>query len=159
MTSLGELIKSLRGKESLRDASERIGISHTYLDTIEKGRDKRSGNPVNPTPETLRLIATAYNYSYEELMEVAGYIEQKSIGVNSNQEALTVKEERDVAKRMKKMREEIVEGKKEGEGLNFMGEPMSDEAIDSLLEALEHAERIATLANRKYTPKKYKDTE
>src|SRR5690625_144591 len=61
---------------SLREAREKIGISHTYLDTIEKGFDKRSGKPVNPSPETLRLIANAYNYSYEKLLKLAGYIDE-----------------------------------------------------------------------------------
>lgn len=75
--SIGELLRNLRGKESLRDASKRIGISHTYLDTIEKGYDKRSGNPVNPTPETLKLISKAYNYPYKKLMELAGYIDDE----------------------------------------------------------------------------------
>lgn len=75
MKTLGELLKDLRGKESLRDASKRIGISHTYLDTIEKGFDKRSGKHVNPTPETLKLLSKAYNYDYEKLMIHAGYLE------------------------------------------------------------------------------------
>lgn len=46
-------------------------------------------------------------------------------------------------------------GKSDGDGLNFMGEPLSPETIESLLEALEHAEHKATIANKKYTPKKY----
>lgn len=65
---------------------------------------------------------------------------------------LTAKDEKDIAKRMEKMRNDLKEGK--GDGLNYMGEPMSEEAIETLLEALEHAERIATLTNKKYTPKK-----
>ncbi|RUL56497.1 helix-turn-helix domain-containing protein [Lysinibacillus antri] len=79
METLGEFIKQLRGKESLRDASKRIGISHTYLDTIEKGYDKRSGKNVNPTPETLKLISNAYNCSYEELMRIAGYLDNGNV--------------------------------------------------------------------------------
>ncbi|MGN7403508.1 helix-turn-helix domain-containing protein [Cytobacillus praedii] len=83
MRKLGELLKELRGNESLREASKRIGISHTYLDTIEKGTDKRSGAPVKPTPDTLKLISKAYNFDYEELMKAAGYIEEdKSDGSN-----------------------------------------------------------------------------
>lgn len=75
MKTLGELLKELRGNESLRDASKRIGISHTYLDTIEKGFDKRSGKHVNPTPETLKLLSKAYKYDYKELLIKAGYLE------------------------------------------------------------------------------------
>ena len=78
MKTLGELLKELRGSESLRDASKRIGISHTYLDTIEKGYDKRSGKHVNPTPETLKLLSKAYNYDYKELLVKAGYLEPNS---------------------------------------------------------------------------------
>lgn len=76
MNKLGDLLKELRGKESLREASKRIGISHTYLDTIEKGFDKRSGKPVKPTPETLKLLSEAYDHPYEDLMIIAGYIEK-----------------------------------------------------------------------------------
>lgn len=59
--TLGELLNELRGSESLRNASKRIGISHTYLDTIEKGFNRRSGKHVNSTPETLKLLSKAYN--------------------------------------------------------------------------------------------------
>ncbi|MBP1971639.1 transcriptional regulator with XRE-family HTH domain [Virgibacillus natechei] len=77
MSDIGSLLKELRGKESLREASKRIGISHTYLDTIEKGHDKRSGKEVKPTPDTLKLIANAYHYSYDKLLVMAGYIEER----------------------------------------------------------------------------------
>lgn len=77
MEDIGKLLKELRGKESLREASKRIGISHTYLDTIEKGFDKRSGKPIKPTPDTLKLISDAYRYPYNKLLVMAGYIEDK----------------------------------------------------------------------------------
>lgn len=70
-------MKKLRGKESYRDAAKRAGISHTYLSVIEKGIDVRSGSPVNPTPETLKALAKAYNHSYDDLMIRAGYMESK----------------------------------------------------------------------------------
>lgn len=63
---------------SLREASKKTGISHNYLSIIERGIDPRSGSPVNPTPESLRKLADAYDYSYEELMKIAGYIENKA---------------------------------------------------------------------------------
>jgi transcriptional regulator with XRE-family HTH domain len=74
MQELGKLLRKLREKESLRDVSSRSGISHTYLGVIEKGIDQRTGNPIKPTPETLKTLAKAYNYSYEELMKMAGYL-------------------------------------------------------------------------------------
>ncbi|MED2940697.1 helix-turn-helix transcriptional regulator [Cytobacillus horneckiae] len=75
MSGIGNLLRELRGKESLREASKRIGISHTYLDTIEKGYDKRSGKEVSPSPDTLKLISSAYNYPYKKLLILSGYID------------------------------------------------------------------------------------
>lgn len=75
MSDLGNLLIELRGKESLRDAANRIGISHTYLRILEKGVDLRSGNPAKATSDTLRLISKAYNYSYEDLLRVSGIID------------------------------------------------------------------------------------
>lgn len=74
---------------SLRDAGDMIGISHSYLSTLEKGTDPRNGSPVNPTPDTLKLISKAYKISYHVLMEAAGYL-----GANSSTPAehLAIKE-------------------------------------------------------------------
>lgn len=76
MSDLGKLLKKLRGNHSLREASKITGISHNYLSIVERGLDPRSGAPVSPTPDTLKKLAEAYHYPYEELMKVAGYIEE-----------------------------------------------------------------------------------
>lgn len=78
MSELGRLLKQLRGRESLRDISRKAGISHTYLSIIEKGSDPRSGNPIKPTPETLKLLSDTYKYPYEEFMRIAGYLKESS---------------------------------------------------------------------------------
>lgn len=69
-------------KLSLRDAANKIGISHSYLSTLEKGKDPRTGSPVNPTPETLRLISEAYKVDYNYLLNLAGYIDITSDNIN-----------------------------------------------------------------------------
>lgn len=78
MYSLGEVLRNLRGKESLRDAADRIGISHTYLRILEKGVDLRSGNPVKVTADTLKLISKAYTYPYNQLLRVADIIDDET---------------------------------------------------------------------------------
>jgi transcriptional regulator with XRE-family HTH domain len=78
MQELGSLLRQLRDHESLRDVSSRSGISHTYLGVIEKGIDQRTGNPIKPTPETLKTLAKAYNYPYEDLMRKAGYLQESN---------------------------------------------------------------------------------
>lgn len=85
MSELGDLLKKLRGKQSLRDAADKAGISHNYLSIVEKGVDPRSGSPINPTPETLRSLSKAYNYPYEELMSMAGYLEDDKNNKNEEQ--------------------------------------------------------------------------
>jgi transcriptional regulator with XRE-family HTH domain len=76
VNDLANLLIKLRGRESLRDIADRSGISHTYLSHLEKGKDPRTGKPLYPSPDTLRALSKAYNYSYEELMMVAGYIDR-----------------------------------------------------------------------------------
>lgn len=76
--SLGELLKELRSDESLRDAAKRMDITFSYLAMLERGRDRRTGNEIKPTPETLQRIATAYQYDYINLIEVAGLSEDPS---------------------------------------------------------------------------------
>ncbi|OKP91381.1 helix-turn-helix domain-containing protein [Paenibacillus sp. P32E] len=75
MVILGELLRELRGKESLRSVSKRAGVSHNYLSILEKGVDPRTGAPAKASPDTLRSLSRAYNYSYKDLMYAAGYSE------------------------------------------------------------------------------------
>ncbi|MEY9979732.1 helix-turn-helix domain-containing protein [Lysinibacillus sp. RC79] len=65
----------------------------------------------------------------------------------------TSKDERDIAKRLESFRHEI----ENSDGLAFDGEPMSDEAKESLIESMEHIFRQTQRINKKYTPKKYRD--
>lgn len=73
MKPIGKILRELRGKMSLREASERSGLSHSYIRYLENGKRPGTNTPINPTPETLRALAKAYNYSYKELMVLAGY--------------------------------------------------------------------------------------
>lgn len=58
MNELGKYLKELRGEKSLREAAKQIGISHTYLDTIEKGFDKRSKKQSNQLQKHWGLLLT-----------------------------------------------------------------------------------------------------
>lgn len=72
---LGDYLRTLRGKESLRSVSDRINgrLSHSYISDLEKGLSRR-GTPIKPTPEALKTLSEAYGVSYEKLMMMAGYI-------------------------------------------------------------------------------------
>ncbi|MBE6895560.1 MAG: helix-turn-helix domain-containing protein [Ruminococcaceae bacterium] len=60
--SLGETLKRERIKRglSLRAAGELIGISHSYLASLENGADPRSGMPLVPSQEVITKICKAY---------------------------------------------------------------------------------------------------
>lgn len=156
MSELGDLLRELRGKRSLREIADLTELSHTYISDVEKGYRRGSKKPLNPSPETLKRLAKAYDYPYEKLMKAAGYV-GTSFSVPEIANELS-KDERDIGKRMAKIRKDLIEGISDDDktSLSFMGEPMSEDAIESLLEALEHAERLATIANKKYIPKKYR---
>lgn len=68
MKSFGERIFEARMERgwSLREAAANIGISHTYLSSIEKEYDPRTGNSVTPSPDSLLKICNAYDLPYQE---------------------------------------------------------------------------------------------
>ncbi|KAA0944118.1 helix-turn-helix transcriptional regulator [Sporosarcina sp. ANT_H38] len=123
------------------DMAKKIGVARATYGAYEQGTRQ-------PDFEILQRIADFFEVPTDYLLGRSN--------AKSNPEKELSKDEKDIAKRIKKIKKNLLEGNDDGGGLNYMGEPMSDEAIESLLEALEHAERIATLANKKYTPKKYK---
>lgn len=78
MNEFGEYLKELRAGRSLREMERITGLSHTYLSTLEKGVDPRSGNERKPTPEALKKLSDSLGVSYSELMSKAGYVEEES---------------------------------------------------------------------------------
>jgi len=71
---LGNYLRKLRGKRSLRDVAERTGLSHTYIADVENGFRRGSNKPIKPTPETLKKLSEAYGGGeYTNLMVLAGY--------------------------------------------------------------------------------------
>jgi transcriptional regulator with XRE-family HTH domain len=70
--NLGIFIKNERLKKrmSLRAFAQNCGISHTHLDSIEKGKDFRTGKPVSVTMETLMKLAACLNVKPQFLTEL-----------------------------------------------------------------------------------------
>ena len=54
---LGDFLKAKRGDSSLRDFAYSLGISHTYLDSLEKGVNPKTGTKVSVSAETIKKIA------------------------------------------------------------------------------------------------------
>lgn len=143
MSILSERLRYLRKKHKLtqKQVAEYLGITESGYGYYEQGRNQ-------PSLETLSKLAAKFNVSVSYL---TGETDDPN-PVKNNLPELTPKDERDIAKRMEKIKNDL----RNAEGLSFHGEPLSEEAIESLLEAIEHAERIATLTNKKYISKKYR---
>lgn len=65
---LGDFLKEKQGSLSLRDFAKKLDISHTYLDSLEKGYDNRTKKPVRITVDTLSKIAEALDEPLEKLV-------------------------------------------------------------------------------------------
>ena len=70
MANLASYIKEKRAERgfSLRKLADLSDVSHTEIKRIEDGLRKQ------PSPAVLRTIAVALGVSYEEVMEIAGYV-------------------------------------------------------------------------------------
>ena len=66
---IGKKIKILRDTQSLREFAQRCDISHTTIDTLEKGYDFRTGKPVQIKIATLQKIANACNVPLSYFLE------------------------------------------------------------------------------------------
>lgn len=137
MSVLSERLRKLRKKHKLtqKQVAEYLGISESGYGYYEQGRNE-------PSLETLTKLAKKYNVS-------VAYLTGET---NNPSPELSEKDERDIAKRMEKIKEDLTTNG----GLSFYGEPLSEEAKESLLEAVEYAVRTAQRINKKYIPKKYR---
>ncbi|RXZ00856.1 helix-turn-helix domain-containing protein [Fictibacillus sp. S7] len=73
MDDFGNYLKELRGDRSIREVARAIGISHTYLTTLEKGFDPRTKKPRRPHPDVINKLASHYGVRNGDLAIKAGY--------------------------------------------------------------------------------------
>lgn len=143
--NVGERIKRLRKerKLTLRELSEKVDISISFLSDIENGRS-------NPSLERLKSIAEALDTTVSYLL---GEEDNSIKGQPDNTLKLTRRDEREIEKILEETRRKL----ENAEGLMFDGEPASPEAIQSILDSMRIGLEIAKQRNKqKYTPKKYR---
>lgn len=124
---------------SMKELGEIIGVAESTVSQYETGKRE-------PDFETLLKLGEYFNVSVD-------YLLRGDISQNEKAPTLTKKDERDIAKTLANLKETL----ENEEGLMFDGDPMSDEAKESILAAMELGLQAAKLKNKeKYTPKKYK---
>lgn len=133
-----ELCKSK--KINVTQMCKDIGVSRASLSDLKAGRT------THLSAKTIELISNYFGVSADYLLGTDSSEIKKA-------PTLTKKDERDIAKTLANLKETL----ENEEGLMFDGDPMSDEAKESILAAMELGLQAAKLKNKeKYTPKKYK---
>ncbi len=114
-----------------------INIRGSVISDLKNGRKK------GLNADTVAKIANYFGVATDSLIG----IKQKEAPV------LNKKDERDIAKELEKIRQSL----ENAAGLMFDGDPMSEEARESILAAMKLGLEVAKTKNKeKYTPKKYK---
>lgn len=73
---------------SLREFSGLLGISHAYLNKLEKGIDPRTGKDVTPTIDNVIMFADGLHIPRKEFLEMCGYLDTQLNDSESNSIAL-----------------------------------------------------------------------
>lgn len=113
-----------------------IGLNRSAVAKWKKG--------ATPNGTTIAKIADYFGVATDVLLNAP---------VQSSSPALTTKDVRDIARELDRLRKSL----ESGDTLMFDGDPMSEEARESILHAMELGLQAAKLKNKeKYTPKKYR---
>lgn len=90
--NLSNFIKNKRNEKglSLREFAKMCELSHSYIEKLENGFDKRTGKPVIPTIDTLQKISKALNLELSNLLSITGYIEDNNKIQEQNDEYVTI---------------------------------------------------------------------
>ena len=154
MTGLSAVLKQRR-KElglTLAQIADMMGVAEATVQRWE------SGNIKSIRHDKIAKLAEVLNVNPASLMGWQSTSEETTSrnisGATTNSTAsLTEKDERDIAKDL----EAIMDNLEHVDGLMFDGNPMSDEARESMRAAIELGLKTVKLLNKEtYTPKKYK---
>lgn len=136
---LSKRLKSLRESKQLtqQELADKLNLSRVRYNNYETGKR-------NPDYDILQIIANFYDVSTDYLL---GNTDNPNSGI-----ILTDKDEKDIAKTMQKLKEQL----SNDQGLMFDGDVLDEETAKLLLAAIEQQERMIKKINKKYTPKKYR---
>ena len=161
---LKEYLREYRASHGLsqRQFAESCGLSNGYISMIERGYNPKTKEPIICSLPTLNKLAAGMHISLNQLLTdiddtpVALGISVENI-LNDPEikktPTLTKKDERDIAKNL----EAIMADLEHSGDLMFDGDPMSDEARESMRNAIELGLKAVKLLNKEtYTPNKHK---
>lgn len=150
MKTLGELIKEYRNKNNLtlREFANICGLSHSYINLLEKGVDSRSNKPVEPTLDTIEKVSKAMGSTSEDILKETGFIVNEP---STTKTSLNINEQEQLDKEAKNILDNFAIS------LSKNKEYLQDEDYLVLEATIRSALETIKLKNKeKYTPKKYK---
>ncbi|MDH2332528.1 MULTISPECIES: helix-turn-helix transcriptional regulator [Paenibacillus] len=140
--SLGQRIKALRKQAKLtqKQIADQLGMGSSNFGHIENDR-------VTPSSADLQKIADILDTTTDYLLGRTNDFKSDPYY------ALTDQDERDIAKKLEAMMNDL----DSDSSLSFMGEPMDEEDRELLRISLENTLRMSReMAKKKFTPKKYR---
>jgi HTH-type transcriptional regulator, competence development regulator len=145
-----QLIKSAQGNRSLNQFAQLCGIDSGNLSRILNNKNKQP-----PKPATLKKIAdNAFEaVTYEQLMAAAGHMAADETEAQDTAPKPASKDERHIEMKIEALKNELLNNQ---EKLTLAGEPVSPEAIESIIEALSFSIKQAKIVNKNYNPKKHR---
>lgn len=121
-----------------KDICDDLGFKYTTFSDWVNGKKY-------PRIDKIEMLANYFGIEKSDLIEDKSKAQAESSG-------LTEKDEKDIAKTMKKLKSQLMNET----DLMFDGEAMDPATIELLLQEIEQQERIVKAVNKKYTPKKYR---
>lgn len=86
---LGRFLTYKRGKKSLREYAKFLGISHAYLNILEKGEDPNTHKEASPSIDVIQKIAKKTDVSAADILDmVAGVSYEKVLSLQYANEML-----------------------------------------------------------------------
>ena len=145
-----QLIKSAQGNLSLTQFALLCGIDPGNLSRILNIKNKQP-----PKPATLKKIAdnTYEAVTYEQLMSAAGYMAADETEAQDTAPKPAAKDERHIEMKIEALKNELLNNQGK---LTLAGEPVSPDAIESIIEALSFSIKQAKIVNKNYNPKKHR---
>lgn len=144
---LGERLRSLRGKRTQEEVSKALGLSRARYSHYENNR-------VEPDTEILNKMADFFNVSTDYLL---GRTDKKLSTWDSKLPELTEKDEKDIAKELERMINNLSNNEAYASFDGVTLDEMDEEDRELLIASLENSLRLAKrMAKQKFTPKKYR---
>ncbi|MDK8641303.1 helix-turn-helix domain-containing protein [Niallia taxi] len=125
----------------------------TTVASLERSLDFGNGtirkwDNAYPSADKLKRVADYFGVTVD-------YLLNENEDTDSIKSTLTSKDQSDIEKRMREIKKDL----EKADGLMFSGEPMSEEAIESLMSAMDYIVTQTKIINKKYVPNKHRNTD